>query len=82
MTNNNISTCVDGERFDFRVVEQLTRCSISELAQQVGVPVTRVRHWHRTGHVGWDTADEIAIRLGYHPAVLWPNWINTEPAAR
>ena len=29
--------------------------------------------------ISWSTADKYAIRLGYHPCIIWPDWFHSEP---
>jgi lambda repressor-like predicted transcriptional regulator len=48
--------------------------SVVELADILGIPRrTLLRVMTRT-ELRWDTADRIAIALGYHPIELWPSW--------
>ena len=61
------------DRFDFEPVDLLARGSTVLLAARLGVSPSRVRLWRRSG-VPWWRADEIAVCLGYHPSLIWPNW--------
>ena len=29
--------------------------------------------------ISWSTADRYAIKLGYHPCIIWPDWFHSEP---
>jgi len=42
----------------------------SDLARLCGVSVRAAHRWHHRG-LQWWVADEIANRLGYHPASVW-----------
>lgn len=54
-----------------------------EIAQRLGVSRSAVRFW-RTGdrRISAGVADEITIRIGLHPVLLWPEWGNHRPAGR
>lgn len=44
-----------------------------DLAELAGTTVRAVQRWRHRG-VPWSIADRAAIRLGLHPAELWPDW--------
>jgi hypothetical protein len=49
----------------------------SLLAEIVGVERHTIVRWRNAGsNFTWFQADEIAVRLGYHPMEIWPNWID------
>lgn len=43
------------------------------LGQVLGVHRRQIARWRGYG-VPWVTADQLATRLGLHPANLWPEW--------
>ena len=45
----------------------------SVLARRLGVTRRTVHRWAQTGLVPPTHADRIAVRLGHHPAEIWPN---------
>lgn len=52
--------------------------SSTELAEILNVTPCTIRGW-RTGRrrLKVEKADELAIRIGTHPALLWPDWLLT-----
>lgn len=42
-----------------------------EIAERLGVHQSAVSAWQRGGKIHWVLADDIAVRLGTHPAELW-----------
>lgn len=50
--------------------------SVSDLARRIGVPIRRAQDWSTNG-IPLYRADDLAARLGYHPAELWPEWWTT-----
>lgn len=74
------------ERFDFAPVEALVRaewsgvvehyrstvdCLAVDIALRLGVPVQAI-HRYRRDRLSLAQADRIAIELGTHPALIWP----------
>lgn len=55
-----------------------TAAAAPHIATLLDVPRRRVLTWRERG-VAYFDADEIAIRLGLHPAELWPDWWQIEP---
>jgi transposase-like protein len=49
--------------------------NMSTLARALGVDRAQLGRWRRTG-VTPSTADRLAVRLGFHPAELWPQWFD------
>ncbi len=56
-------------RFDFAAIG-LDTC---EVAERTGFTRRSVQRWKVTG-IPWRSADVVAIRLGSHPACIWPEW--------
>jgi len=49
-----------------------------EVARRLGVSRSAVRFWRTGGRrISATAADEITIRLGLHPVLLWPEWGTT-----
>lgn len=46
----------------------------SQLAQVIGCSTREVVRW-RTQGLPEKRADELAIRFGFHPALVWPDWL-------
>lgn len=46
---------------------------VSALARALGVDRANATRWRRNG-IPMDTADRIAVRLGWHPVEIWPEW--------
>lgn len=42
-----------------------------EIAERLGVHQSAVSAWQRGGKIHWVLADDIAVRMGTHPAELW-----------
>jgi hypothetical protein len=49
-------------------VDELTR---EQIAEACGVTTQTVRRWTNTGTVNLRIMDDVAIRLGWHPAAIW-----------
>ena len=45
--------------------------NLSELARHTGYPLRTIQRWN-TGGIPARSADHLAIRLGLHPANIWP----------
>jgi len=52
--------------------------NISAFAELIEVNHHTVHKWRRAG-VPFFEADRAAIRLGTHPALIWPEWLHQEP---
>lgn len=50
--------------------------SIRNVAALCLVSNKTAHKWHRTGRLAIDDADKAAIRLGYHPVAIWPEWLD------
>lgn len=46
---------------------------VSALARALGVHRANATRWRRDG-ITMNTADRIAVRLGWHPVEIWPEW--------
>lgn len=57
-------------RFPLAAITGYNNC---ELARRTGYPVRTIQRWTTTG-IPYYSADRLAIRLGVHPAIIWPNW--------
>lgn len=44
---------------------------VIDIAEMLGISSKGLNRWTAEGGVPVDRADEIAIRLGWHPAVVW-----------
>jgi hypothetical protein len=49
---------------------------VGRLALALGVNRGEVHRWMRNG-VTTVTADKLAVRLGLHPALVWPEWADS-----
>jgi hypothetical protein len=43
-----------------------------DIGMAIGYQPKTVQRWMRRGAVDWKYGDRIAINLGWHPCVLWP----------
>jgi len=59
-------------RFDLAPL--LAEYSVGRLAEIVGVDRGTVHRWSRSG-LDEHRADEVAIAVGLHPALIWPEWL-------
>ena len=44
-------------------------------AARLGVGPKQLYRWRENG-LTWVAADRVAIRLGVHPVLLWPEWVD------
>lgn len=58
------------------LVDPLGEHSDAEIAARTGVERTAVWKWRHGGMLRATTADRVAVRLGRHPAELWPEWFD------
>ena len=54
-------------------LDDITCTNLSELSRRSGYPLRTIQRWKTTG-VPLHSADQLAIRLGVHPANIWPQW--------
>lgn len=61
------------DRFPYPALAAITgNPSPAVLARQLGVTRRTVHRWAQVGLVPPKHADRIAVRLGHHPAEIWP----------
>jgi len=64
---------VEAEVFPLAPLEAAAgHLSARALALQLGVTRRTVNRWRRAGRVPAGQADTAAVRLGHHPAEIWP----------
>jgi hypothetical protein len=63
-------------RWDFRLV-----VDVRSLSRHLGFVHQSVHEWVRSG-VPFYSADEVAIRLGTHPLLIWPEWADEPPCSQ
>jgi hypothetical protein len=57
-----------------------TDMGISNLAERMNVSVAIIKRLLEPGYlIRESTADKYAIKLGYHPMVIWDDWFSEEP---
>lgn len=54
------------------------RVHVGAIAKRCNVDPETVYRWRTAGRIPWYTADEVAIRLGVHPLVIWPEFTNAQ----
>jgi hypothetical protein len=60
------------------LIERTGATDLQHLARLLGISDRWARELKATGLT--DTqADRYACRIGYHPSILWPTWLNIEP---
>ena len=59
-------------RFPLSTITGYNNC---QLARRTGFSIRTIQRWTTTG-IPLYSADRLAIRLGFHPATIWPNWYN------
>lgn len=53
----------------------LARADTAQLtAEALGVSRRTVERWKAGGNVDPRRADELAVRIGTHPLLIWPHW--------
>lgn len=68
--------CVGGDaRYPLDHLTKLARVNHSELARLSGYSLRAIVRANSEG-MTWIMADELACLLGYHPAEVWPEWID------
>jgi hypothetical protein len=50
--------------------------NLCDLSRRTGYPLRTIQRWKTSGIPRY-SADELAVRLGVHPANIWPQWIET-----
>lgn len=67
-------------RFPYDRLIQRSGMSRSALRMKVGISGESARRYESEGLTVWQ-ADRLAVRLGFHPANVWPDWWGTAPAS-
>jgi lambda repressor-like predicted transcriptional regulator len=68
-------------RYPFGPVIERSGCrSVAAVAQKTGFPLRTVQRWAHLG-VTDNYADRLAVRLGFHPSEIWPEWFPQEIAS-
>lgn len=64
------------ERYPLADLEQLVDAdSTLTLARRLGVHVRQLYRWRHRGLTA-ERADVLAVRIGLHPALVWPTWVD------
>ena len=68
------------QRFSFDPIDQLLPpdTPVAEVARIIGTKRKQIYRWREVGLFA-EHADQVAVRLGYHPGELWPEWWNVPP---
>lgn len=45
-----------------------------DLARRAGIHERQIARWFAAGSVPDQSADRLAIALGWHPVLIWPEW--------
>lgn len=56
-------------------LDHVTHGNLSELALRSGYSPRTIHRW-KTNGIPLHSADQLACRLGYHPANIWPDWFH------
>ncbi|MGD9797571.1 MAG: helix-turn-helix domain-containing protein [Acidimicrobiia bacterium] len=69
-------------RYPVTPVEEIVLCRVRtasavDVAATVGVSPRTVKRWRADG-MSEQQADGAAVALGYHPALLWPTWLQED----
>jgi hypothetical protein len=53
--------------------------SSSRLSEMIGISTRAITRWRTSGGIPWTSADEAAVALGLHPALVWGDaWWNVK----
>lgn len=66
-------------RFPFGTLDKLTGWSANRWATEAGVTSRTIVRWRNEG-VPEKHADRLAVAAGFHPAEVWPEWIDRHVA--
>lgn len=62
------------------VLKDKTDLGLENLARRLGVPKQNLKRFQKPGTmIRESTADTYAIKAGYHPIMIWPDWFDAEP---
>lgn len=64
------------KRVPFAPIERRLNDNDVEMAKTLGTNRTVIARWRKTG-IPIGRADSLAVRIGAHPAELWPFWYET-----
>ena len=59
------------ERLSSHLGERIEELSLRDVADAVGMSTRTVSRWYETGTVQCRHLDDIATRIGWHPAAIW-----------
>lgn len=57
------------------LMEAVEAGSVAELVPRMRVSAPTVYRWFRRG-IPWGDADGAAVAVGFHPASVWPEWLD------
>lgn len=63
------------ERVAWQIGIDLEGLSVRQVADAVGMQPRSIQRWKENGGVPVGTCDRVAIALGWHPCVIWPEWL-------
>lgn len=69
---------VGADRFDPAPLIDLF-ADMSTASQMLGVTPRSLQRWRETG-LPWGKADALAVKVGFHPSDLWPDWFDSSLA--
>ncbi len=58
-------------------LDHITYVNLCDLARRSGYSVRTLQRWKTTG-IPLHSADQLACRLGHHPATIWPHWFHAD----
>ena len=62
------------------VLKDKTEIGLDNLAQRLQISKQNLKRLKKPGAlIRESTADTYAIKLGYHPMMIWPDWFDYEP---
>ena len=68
------------ERVSIEVLEEfLDSPPVQIVARRLALPRSTIYRWRREGGIPYYTADRIALRLGTHPVLIWPDYHQETP---
>jgi hypothetical protein len=70
------------ERYPLTPLLECTSISARALAAAAGMDPAHVRRLVARGEVNEWQADRLAIGVGLHPAIIWPEWLTANMPAR
>ncbi len=68
------------EPFFDKFCKDRSDAGLLELARRMQMPAGNLKKVSKPGTlIRESTADAYAIRVGYHPSMIWPDWFDHEP---